>query len=338
MDAPKNIVYLTANPNNMGDVLALYGTRMLLGLYSPKVYFVDDYYLATTLDYLSTLTDKDVIILAGGGLLSPYFSNLWRFLNKTPAKLIIFGCGSSSVDTGTDVQILRGGKPTWVMLRDFYSQTRLYDSDLPIFMDNVVGCPSMTYLTDWYAKHKPSRITEPYTLVSMRQEAVWDHENKTKLRTCSVDYIISSILKDELGKQPRLVEHIDHEATTAVHDTTYNIFLHDVLLTYLHAELVVTSRMHGFIIASCLRRPVIALDFDNKIRSYAERAGLLNCVCSHPEDLKKYLDATYPREGIDTIIRHLSAKADRALEFMGMLTSYTTRPLTGATDITKYVF
>ena len=74
-----------------------------------------------------------------------------------------------------------------------------------------------------------------------------------------------------------------HRKTNNLLTAGRKLELEKIVDLYAAAEVVLTSRLHGCIIASALERPFLAVTADRKVNAFMRAAGLERWICSLAE-------------------------------------------------------
>jgi hypothetical protein len=194
--------------------------------------------------------DYDVAIVGGGGLLHAVFEPFWEWLSRQSLPLVLWGIGGCWPAEGTlwrsrnasegcvAPSILKRMKKQIVLANVRDALTRdSYDLDADISF-----CPTAEYFKA--ERRSLGRGTE--VLYAHHDELVTDRERDEIVRYCSLD-----------------TSNIAQARETFVR----------ILQKYRRAEVIVTSRLHGAIIANSLGRPYVALIRDRKFDEFHATYG-----------------------------------------------------------------
>ena len=72
------IHHVYANQSNVGDWLSAQGIQSLLDPLQVKEHFCDAPFVPDTLKHLAKATERDFILIGGGGLFMDYFAPFWE--------------------------------------------------------------------------------------------------------------------------------------------------------------------------------------------------------------------------------------------------------------------
>jgi hypothetical protein len=236
------IVNFVSEVRNIGNLIAVRGIdAMLMPRFAPALR-IDCRHFARV-----DVHSFDVALIGGAGLFHNCFSEFWKWLSRQRVPVLIWGVGVCLPAYHPSVSDPRkSGVPrehidrlrkrlVFCNVRDDLTQ-EMYALD-----GSVTACPSVVYIQDKLsAADKGSTI-----LYSHHSELVSDWEKERILRHCT--------------------------------DCTDNLFKDcspmDVLAKFQRARLVVTTRLHGAIVAAALGRPYIALCRDRKMSAFVDQYG-----------------------------------------------------------------
>jgi polysaccharide pyruvyl transferase WcaK-like protein len=248
------IYHVYATKSNIGDWLSAKGIQSLLKPVEVHELFCDSPYVEETLSVLSKVTPQDFIVIGGGGLLMDYFEGFWEgfrsIANRVPFALWGVGCcdlkrENTSVSKDLMTGIVRQSRLCVVRDRltwDFFTNKSLPDP---------VPCPSLSVIE---RREGPGR-----GLLHAAHAGIVDPETHQE---------ICGILKELAGKSGRPY----WETRNRIEPKARNLQLE--LDKYRNSDVVISSRLHGCIIAVGMGNKVIALSGDRKIDHFMDSAGL----------------------------------------------------------------
>jgi len=252
------IHHVYATKSNIGDWLSAKGIQALLKPAEVQELFCDSPFVQETLSVLSRLTPHDFIIIGGGGLLMDYFEGFWEgfrnIADRIPFALWGVGCcdlkrENTSVSKDLMTGIVRQSRLCVVRDRltwDFFTSRSLPDP---------VPCPSLSVIE---RRERPGR-----GLLHAVHAGIVDPQTHQK---------ICGILKELAGKSGRPY----WETRNRIEPKARN--LHLELEKYRNSDVVISSRLHGCIIAVGMGKKLIALSGDRKIDHFMDLAGLKDWV------------------------------------------------------------
>ena len=248
------IHHVFANRSNVGDWLSARGIQNLLRPERVVEHFCDDPFVPETLDHLSRLGPEDLVVIGGGGLFMDYFIPFWEgFLRLAPRlRYCIWGvgyCDLKDEPSPPEREILERvvGGSRYSVVRDDLSLRHLENCALPA----PVPCPSM---------------------VAVRCEPMGSGllhvDNYTTVGAAAYDSM-DRHCRDFAARTGRVYRRTNNRI-----DPPTEPRLGLCLERYSRSDLVVSSALHGCVIAVAMGRPVVAVSGDYKIESFMEAAGL----------------------------------------------------------------
>ena len=296
------IHHVYANQSNVGDWLSARGIQSLLAPLKVTEHFCDTPFVAGTLDALSNATEKDFIILGGGGLFMDYFVPFWEGFRAVAERVpfVIWGAGCCDMKrekSRAPADLLEGiiRRSLLCVVRDELTRGLLAACPLP----EPVPCPTM--------------VVVPTTGGAERRLLHVDHYDNVGAEIYEQMVAVSERFADETGRSYRQTNNL----IPAGHAGE----LQKSLALYASADLIVTSRLHGCIIALAMGRRVLVVSADHKVESFMQAAGLgdwvigLEEVDSLPARLRELEQQPLPTafvEGVRTKNRAVAEKV-RAL-------------------------
>ena len=248
------IRHVYANRSNIGDWLSARGIQALLGSHEITDYFCDAPFVEATIASISQSTEADLIVIGGGGLFMDYFEPFWRALLETPprAPVCIWGVGLCDLKAEASKpprQLLQrvAGMVEQCVVRDTATWAHIGLHHLP----PPVLCPSLATVSieasGWGLLH-----VDNYTTVGAEAFERMDREGRLFTTATGRPY----------RRTNNRLERVDDAA------------LQQVLDLYRASDLVLSSALHGCIIALAMGRPVLAVSGDWKIEGFMDAMGL----------------------------------------------------------------
>lgn len=246
------IHHVFANKSNIGDWLSARGIQSLLKPHQVVEHLCDEPFVPDTLAHLATTTNEDLIVIGGGGLFMDYFTPFWIGLRdiSPQATVCIWGVGycdlkaeSSHPPLDVVLDCIRASRIC--VVRD--ELTRNY-----LDIDSVgepVACPSMVAIEPSPGGRGILHV-DNYTTAGADTYAVMDQ--------------ISREFADSTNRPFRRTNNRIKRDSELEH----------VLSLYEASDLIVSSALHGCIIAVAMGKPVCAISGDRKIEAFMEAAGL----------------------------------------------------------------
>jgi len=250
------IHHVFANRSNIGDWLSAIGIQRALAPHAVTEHLCDDPFVPGTLAALARAGESDLIVIGGGGLLMDYFAPLWEGMAAIARRVPVCTWGIGLCDLKKEHT-----RPPHGALRDALAAARLcavrdeltreYLRGLGV--DAIVApCPSLD-------------VVEP---PPVRGHGILHVDNYTTVGGAAYDAMtaIGQEYAERTGRPYRSrnnrIHGGDRDALAAV------------LASYANSDIVLSSALHGCIIAVAMGLPVIAVSGDNKIEQFMAAAGL----------------------------------------------------------------
>lgn len=244
------IHHVFANRTNIGDLLSAEGLQQLLGV-RPMEHLCDDPFVDDTLRRLHLLGPDDVVLVGGGGLVMDYFEDLWRGLDdeRFTARLVLWGIGACDLkaeSTWPDQELARrvAARAEVCVARDELTRAFL-DVEAP-----PVPCPSLVRM--------PPARDAGAGLLHVNNHSTVGAAAYEVMRDIGLDY-------EQRTGLPFL------ETNNRIHHTGE---LAQAVGRYGRVSMVMSSALHGCVLAVAAGRPVLAVSGDWKIEAFMEAAGL----------------------------------------------------------------
>jgi len=256
------IINFISEYNNIGNYTPVWGINKML----------ENYVIEKVIDARKfkkiNIEDYNVTIVGGAGLFHRCFEEFWKWLSTKKIPIILWGIGTCVIHENTpyfnlikdktsytNPNIIEKVKKNIVLanVRDFLT------NDFYNLKANISFCPTAIYFED----RKHTKLGNNILYVD-NKELIYDEERKFILSYCN-------------------------DCTDNFFDEDYN----KVIQKYIDAKIVVTTKLHGAIIANSLGRPYIAYSKDQKIKEFYEvyKGGLyLESLSNLPEKIKQLND------------------------------------------------
>lgn len=256
------IHHVFANRSNIGDWLSAMGIQRLLAPLPVTEYLCDGPFVETTLAALERVPATDVIVIGGGGLFMDYFEPFWRgFLEIAGDRpFCIWGAGCCSMrsdDSEIDVRLARAvvRRAAICSVRDQLTAGKLGLSA------PAVLCPSITVLPA--PGPADGLILHSCSYEESCPNSYWALRTATRRHAAitgrKFEETNNRIKPGSLGELDRLLDK------------------------YARAEVVLSARLHGCIIAAALGRKVVAVAHDWKVDEFMGAIGLSDWVVPYFE-------------------------------------------------------
>lgn len=245
-------VYVYANRKNAGDLLSAKGVQSVVGLKGQE-YIIEG---NDTRKFLKSFREKNVkLIIGGGGLLHKAFADFWQALVLSQMQYLLFGIGMCDIKTKNSMlpdmllrQVISGAEHIWV--RDSASAALLEDrcGRKP----STIPCPSIHYIVKKYASLAGENVK------SRRQTLLYVHHRKLVHTADRSDDFVRNIARKICDDNAFLFTETDNICSDPS----------KLLLKYLQADFIISTRLHGCIFSYALNKPFIAISADRKIDAF----------------------------------------------------------------------
>jgi hypothetical protein len=245
-------VYVYANRKNAGDFLSAKGIQAVVGLKGPE-YLIEGNDMQT---FLKSFRDKNVnLIIGGGGLLHGAFADFWEALELSGKPYLLFGIGVCDIKNRNS--LLAETLLKQVILRAEHAWVR--DSLTADLFHRICGrkpytvlCPSVHYIVKHYASLVEKKVK------SGKQTILYVHHRKLVHASGQREDYVRDAVRKICEHQGFMFKETDNVGSDP----------EKLLLKYLHADIIVSTRLHGCIFSYALNKPFIAVSADRKIDSF----------------------------------------------------------------------
>ena len=253
------IYHVFANRSNIGDWLSAKGIQKSLYPHQVVECLCDKPFVNETIKILRKATENDLIIIGGGGLLMDYFLPFWQKFQPITEKVpfCIWGIGycdlkqeNSKPPTGLIEEIIIKSK--LAVVRDELTISYLSNCKLP----PPVTCPSINIITPLQEKGDDILHVVNYSTAGKQ---VYD-------KMCKA----AQLFAQQTGRTYREVNNRISKGSEPEMEET--------LKMYRKSEFVLSSALHGCIIALAMGLKVLAVSGDRKIDAFMQRVGLEDWV------------------------------------------------------------
>ncbi len=199
------------------------------------------------------------VIVGGAGLLHAVFEKFWVDLDKNcKLPITIWGIGVCLPDNdqvkGVPKAVVQSvfAKAKLVNVRDELTRD-FYQLDPNI---SITACPTLAYIANTFSVASKSKDGKKIL-----------HSSHIDLEPSSTTLQIKQII-ESAGYEYLFTENIETKKTP----------LKSILKMYQECDYVLTTRLHGAIIAYAFKRPYIAISFDPKITAFNKLYGGGVCI------------------------------------------------------------
>ena len=300
------IHHVYANKSNIGDWLSARGIQSLLAPFSVVEHLCDRPFIDETLLRLSEATPRDLVVIGGGGLFMDYFTPFWEGFLRVAKRVpfCIWGVG-------------------------FCDLKREPSRACTALLEDVASMSRFTVVRDQLTREYLSRCALPPPVPCPSTVAVepapqegWGILHSANYTTAGAEvYEFMCARAREFAAQ---TGRRYRETNNRIPDESEKA-LAEVLDRYRKSDLVISSRLHGCIIALALGRKVLAVSGDRKVESFMKAMGLERWVCdledvnSVPERLRKLPEQPVPVDCLRAAQRDNLAVATRVRALLGAL-------------------
>ncbi len=253
------IFHVFANRSNIGDWLSAKGIQKLLAPLEITELLCDAPFVKETINQLARATEKDLIIIGGGGLLMDYFVPFWEAFRPISERVpfCIWGIGccdikneSSLPPRGLIEEIVNKSK--LCIVRDNLTRSFLQNCHIPL----PIPCPSINMVDPIMGKGKDVLHVVNYS-------------------TAGVDaYEAMSSAAQRIAQSTK---HVYRETNNLISKGS-EIDLAKVIGLYKRSDIVLSSALHGCIIGVAMGLKVLSVSGDRKIEGFMESVGLQDWV------------------------------------------------------------
>ena len=253
------IHHVYANQSNVGDWLSAQGIQSLLAPLQVTEHFCDAPFVPDTLKHLAKATERDFILIGGGGLFMDYFAPFWEGFREVATRVpfCIWGAGCCDMkreQTRLPAKLLEEivSRSRLCVVRDELTRHLMAGARLP----PAVPCPTL--------------VAVPSSPIDKRGLLHVDHYDNVGAEIYEQMVMVSEQFAKETGRPCQQTNNL----IAAGHRGA----LRKTLGLYSASDLVLTSRLHGCLIAVAMGRRFLAVSADHKVESFMEAAGLREWV------------------------------------------------------------
>ncbi len=311
------VQHVFANRSNVGDWLSARGIQRLLREVEPGLvveeHLCDQPFVKATLAGLAAAPAEDLVVIGGGGLFMDYFEPFWRGFEPLAERrrFVIWGAGYVDLKAvpsrpGRDLVRRIVARAEIAVVRDDLTRDLLGpDLHLPA----PVPCPSLAAISAQGSAATGLLHVNNYTTVGAEAYAV--------MRS------VGGAFAEQTGRVYRETNNRIEPGREAE--------LTAVLERYRRSDLVLSSALHGCVIAVAMGRPVLAVSGDRKIEAFMEAMGLAAWVLE-PDDLDRLPEMLADLDGQPSA----TAAVERAVGANRAIARVTAMTVT-ARDVTELV-
>jgi polysaccharide pyruvyl transferase WcaK-like protein len=253
------IFHIFANRSNIGDWLSAKGIQKLLSPHEMTECLCDRPFISETIKLLKNANENDLIIIGGGGLLMDYFTPFWKkfqpFADGIP--FFIWGIGYCDIkfeNTLPPDSLIKNiiHKSKLCFVRDELSRSYLSECNLP----PSVPCPSLNFIEPFEEKGNDLLHVVNYTTAG-----------------AEIYRAMCKAAKEFARINGRTYREVNNRINPGTEQE-----LDKMLSLYKKSGIVLSSALHGCIIAVALGLKVLAVSGDRKIEAFMQSVGLEDWV------------------------------------------------------------
>jgi polysaccharide pyruvyl transferase WcaK-like protein len=297
------IHHVYANQSNVGDWLSARGIQSLLAPRKVREHFCDEPFVPETIAALERAPAEDFILIGGGGLFMDYFRPFWEKFAPVARRVpfAIWGVGACDLKRERSL-------PPAKLMTEIVQQSRLCVVRDELTREFLRGC----------------RLPPPVICPTVVAVAPTAGEAKRVLHVDHYDNVGAEIFGQMEAVAQDLVQRTgrSYRKINNLISAGHNGQLRDVLGTYASADLILSSRLHGCIIALAMGRRVLAVSGDRKVEDFMRAAGLsdwvidLDQIESLPAKLEQLPQQKLPAEFIEAGRRQNRAIAEKIIALL----------------------
>ena len=253
------VVYIYANKRNVGDYISHKGIKLLLGHSGVDLYCSKAWRTEFEKYIHKAHKSKKVAVVGGGGLLQPAFEDFWEKLLASEIKFYCVGIGINFMNGRPLLkeELIRDivSRSEMCLVRDNFTFDTLSNLLDESSLDKLrlTACPSINFINHLRKNNRIELKAAQKTLVHVF------HPSDLRLSGANIELIRQNVM--DYAKS-RALEYIETDNMSNDHIKSISLIN--------NAELVVSSRLHGCIIAFSCQKRFIPLVCDNKTREFVE--------------------------------------------------------------------
>lgn len=297
------LYYCCANEINIGDYFSMLGAKLAIGLCGKEEFM--ELRAKPFSDFLSLLNDEDTIIIGGGGLFKDYFRRFWieilDYKKINNFDIILFGVGICDHKNKKNSTVLEKS-----MIEKIISNSKInfirhpFDSiGMPVYF---TYCPSMYFVSNnflCYANKKQNKllyVSHKDLIGKNKDEEIRKHLQKFCIQNNMGYSEVDNIIRENNG-------------------------INDIMDLYQNSEIVVSTRLHGYIIAKTLGKKVVAISNDHKIEGFANAIGDVKPLDCENLDKKTLSDAIktatiMPQDDLSNFVKEIKIKGSIISDYL----------------------
>lgn len=296
------IHHVFANRSNIGDWLSARGIQSLLAPLEITEHLCDEPFVQGTLVRLAAAHPKDLIVIGGGGLFLDYFAPFWEGFSEI-AERVPFGiwgvgyCDLKLEPSHPPASLIQNivRQSSLCLVRDDLTRNYLQPYALPA----PVSCPSLLEI-----EPPPSRR---YGVLHVNNYTTAGAEAYDAMRACGEEFA---------GRTGRVYQETNNRVQPGSERE-----LAATLRLYAASDIVLSSALHGCIIALAMGLKVLAVSGDHKIEAFMRVAGLGDWVCdiNEVDSFPQHLEALSTQKSASNFVSSVQQRNLAFAEQVGSL-------------------
>jgi polysaccharide pyruvyl transferase WcaK-like protein len=291
------IYHVFANRSNIGDWLSARGIQKLLSPLEITECLCDVPFIDETMQQLASATEKDLIVIGGGGLLMDYFTPFWEAFQPVAARVPFTIWGIGYCDLKLEYTLPPGNLITSIInksklciVRDELTRSHLPNCNLY----EPIPCPSINVIDRVSIIGKDILHVDNYTTAG------------------EVAYEAMCTAGKDFANQHKITYRQTNNRITKDSEKE----LQQILSLYRQSGYVLSSALHGCIIAVAMGLKVLAVSGDRKIEGFMESVGLQDWVLDigELEKIPEYLEKLHLQNSGNLDIEKIQKKNQQVAE------------------------
>ena len=292
------VLQIYSKAHNIGNYIPVIGIREMI---NDQFDVWDAHDLKIDWDFINK--NYSFVLVGGAGLLHACFDHLWRELDeRCRLPMMIWGVGvcfpyNEVAQGASKVPVCNVFKKSLLSnVRDTLTAEHYGISNVA----EISPCPSLVYV-DRLRRQVASlneKSSKGYYLQSFHNQLCTENEASQ----------ISNFIQSR-SRKIVLTDNIQR----------FNSGIEDILRLYQYADLVITSRLHGAIIAYGFGIPFVALSRDPKISAFSEAVGHKSIYHSLPELFDALANNDIPKLDAEQVIARVECFGLRAKSLLSSL-------------------
>jgi polysaccharide pyruvyl transferase WcaK-like protein len=293
------IYHVFANRSNIGDWLSAKGIQKLLSPYEVTECLCDKPFVNRTIKMLKCATGNDLIVIGGGGLLMDYFVPFWeKFRPITDiVPFVAWGIGFCDIKHENTL-------PPQGLIEDIILKSKLF-----IVRDEL------TWSTFPSCKLPPPVPCPSVNMIDRVAENGNDFLHVVNCTNIGPDIYNAMYMasRDFARQSGRVYREVNNHITQGSEQE-----LARILSIYRNSGIVISSALHGCIIAVAMGLKILAVSGDRKIEGFMKQVGLEDWVLDRHETkyIVEYLSQLEFQPSVEDKLREIRNKNEHVGQYL----------------------